>query len=191
MFADRARRQRGSIIFPLIIAVAVAVASLSIYYSQMALVHKIGNNRLMIGTALKAHVSSVQAMIISQKSMMKTLKSGLNGNLWRCLNDVEYTCTQSTPSPLSLISETGDDTNPFVDQTAGTGLSANLDPCTGYPSLNCPFRYEMTWHAECSDGTGSCKAPDLFFEGNLLVADNVKGVISLNTKTYYLLYRVR
>ncbi len=199
MFADKSEackntktlRQKGSIIFPLVIAVGVAVASLSVYFNQMALIRKLDTNRLMVAAALKAHVASIQALLYSQKAMMKTLKSSLNGELWNCMNNVEYACAQLTPTGLSLISETGNDTNPFVDKTAGRGLTATLQPCSGYPSVSCPFRYELTWHAECALLTPSCNSPDIFIDGQLLIAPNVVGVVALNPTHYTISWKVR
>ena len=185
------RNQKGSLVFPLIIAVGVAVASLSVYYSQMAMIRRLDANRLLVAAAMKAHVASIQALLYSQKAMMKTMKSNLNGNLWRCVNDVEYECGQLTPSPLSLISETGNDTNPFVDAAPGKGLSASLAPCSGYPSVSCPFRYELNWYIECPALTPTCTVPDIFIDGNLKIADTIAGVVSMKASRFSLSLKVR
>lgn len=183
--------QRGSILIPLLMALGVTFASLSVYFYQMTQIRRLDSNRILVTYGLKAFTSSVQALILSQKALVKTLKSPLNGNLWRCANDVEYSCSQTAPIAMSLLTETGDDTNPFVNATAGTGLSISLAPCTGYPSLTCPFRYELHWHSECPTLAASCPSPDIIVEGNLLIASSVAGVIALNPETYNLSIKVK
>lgn len=185
------KHQSGNVIFPLLVVVAVVISSLLFYSNQTMLLRKLDSNRFGTVFSLKAYVGSVQAMLLSQKSLIKTLKTNLNGNLWRCVNDVEYVCSQVTPTDMNLITETGDDTNPFISSNPSSGLSATLAPCTGYPSLACPFRYRLQWYIECPSSAVSCQSPDVFIQGNLEIAAAVTSRLTLNPTHYSFLYKVK
>lgn len=190
MFASRSN-QRGSVLIPILIALGITFACLSVYFYQIAQIRRLDSGRILITTGMKAYVSSVQALLMSQRALIKTLKSGLNGDLWNCTNNVEYTCTQTTATAAALISENGDDSTPFLSPTAGNGLSQTLGNCTGYPSVACPFRYEITWRAECPAAAASCQSPSIFLEGRLLIANSIAGILSFNPAAYALTLQVK
>lgn len=185
------KNKKGSIIFSLLVTTGVMVASISYYFTQMSLSQKMNNNRLMISTGLKAHVVSLQSILRSQGSLIKTLKSNSNGDLWSCINNAEFFCSQLTPAPLNVFTEMGNGLVPFVDSSANKGLTESLEVCSSFPSLACPFRYELTWYAECPALTASCRSPDIFIEGGLKIAGNIVGVINLNPANYALLMRIK
>ncbi len=183
--------ERGSIIFPFLITMAIMVGSVSLYFAPVLLAQRKQNQNLILHSNLNVYLVSIQAILNSQRSTIKSLKSNLNVNLWRCVNDVEFLCSQTNPTSMALISETGDDSNPYVDPTAGIGVTPSLDKCSSFPSTTCPFRYELKWHAECPLQTANCQAPDIFIEGILQIAQQMAGTITLNPANYYLLIKVK
>lgn len=185
------KNERGSILVVVIAALAITTGFLAFYFTEQYAIQKLDKSRVVVGSTIKTYMASVHSYLISQRSLLKTLKSPLNGDLWRCANDPNFDCPQTAPTALTVISELGDDTNPFSNPAPSAGLDLNMAPCMTYPSLNCPFRYEMTWYADCVPVAGACYAPDLYAAGKLVIATSVEGVLSLNTANYNLLVKIK
>lgn len=185
-------REDGGMILPILMALSITVASLSFYFSQMIELQKISNNRLLIDANLRAYVSSLRSLIFSQRALMKTIRFSANNNLQFCINDVEFVCDQTARSPLTLVPDTwtapGDDV--ILDPAAGMGMTTKMQPCSSYPSVGCPFRYEIDWYIECPLLAASCRSPDVFLEGRLRVSDKVMGTV-LNPAAYAFSLRIK
>lgn len=188
--SHRLQSEEGSIIVAILVALAITMGFLGFHYSEKMALQKLDKSRVIVGSSIKTHIASLHSIMTSQKSLIKTLKTPLNGDLWRCINDVEYDCPQTSPTPMTIISELGDDSNPYSSPAASSGLDLNMNTCGSYPSLTCPFRYELVWYAECVVG-GPCFSPDVYVEGKLVVAPSVVGVLNLNTANYNLLMKIR
>ena len=149
------------------------------------------NQKVLVLANFKIYVSSVSAILRSQTAFIKSMKSNLNGSLWSCINNVEFACAQITPFPFSLIGDTGDDTHLFNDPSPDKGLDFDVEACSGYPSIRCPFRYELSWHAECQTMTPTCQSPDIFLEGHLKISKQANTYLLLNTTNFDMLVRLR
>lgn len=183
----RIRNNQGSIIFPMIVALTLAIFSISYYYYNALMIRKIEDQKLLMVFNLKAYVASSKALIVSPHAFFQSAKLTANGDFLKCLNDPEFNCPQTTEADFYLNNEDG---TLFMDMTTGVGFTPTMDSCINYPSLACPFRYELKWFAECVVGSG-CYSPDLFIRGELKVA-KLGGIRNLiNPENFKILIKIR
>ncbi|MEN0057403.1 MAG: hypothetical protein AAGB31_01105 [Bdellovibrio sp.] len=181
------RNSRGSLIFPMVIALMIMIFSIFYFYHNAFMVRKVEDQRLLSVGGLKALVVSTKALLNSPHAFMTSAQLTSNGSFWNCLNNPNFNCNVSTEQDFNLLNEDG---TLYVDMTAGRGYTPTFESCDSYPSLACPFRYELKWFRECV-GPGACYSPDLFIRGQLVIA-NIGGLKNLiNPESYDFLVKVR
>lgn len=157
------------------------------FYNSFSL-QKIEDQKLVHVSNLTAYTHSIKSLLVSQVAMMSSAQLPANGNFYQCLNNPEFDCNVTAEQAFTLMNEDG---SIFNDPTsASNGITSNLQTCTNFPSVNCPFRYELKWSRECID-PGPCRTPDLFVRGQLVVG-NLAGIkFNINPVNYTLQVKVR
>lgn len=184
------QRNQGFIVIPLIIVVALLILSSTLYYSNYYTYRRIDNSRMTYHQNLTVLQQSVKALLMSPRAFIKSGKSALNPGFWDCLTNTNVSCTTVTPAAFNLMADDGDDTHLFIDATAAHGFSTELKPCATFPSLSCPFRYNLVWERECPT-LMPCHVPGLVVSGTLQVSSQFLKVVPLKVDSYKLYYRVR
>lgn len=140
--------------------------SVCYYYYNAFLLRKLEDQKLMHVSNLTAYVHSVKSLLNSQRAVMGSVQLPGNGDLYKCLNDPEFDCAVAAEQDFILLN---DDGTVFNDPTSATaGIDSTAAACNSYPSIRCPFRYELKWSRECM-GLGPCRSPDLYIRGQLQV----------------------
>lgn len=82
------------------------------------------------------------------------------------------TCGSGENGPLNLKDLTG--AALYYARTANHGFTLQGAPCTAYPSVACPFRWNLTYEMTCTGATDPCETPDVRVRGILqYTADTV------------------
>jgi hypothetical protein len=185
----RLLNHRGSILFPMVVAISIAAMSIFYYYSNAYLMRKLEDQKLSNVSNLSAYVQSVRALLNSQSALMKSVQLAGNGSLASCLNDPEFDCIGvATEQNFVLASEDG---SIFNDPTsASNGVDPGGLACNSFPSITCPFRYELKWSRECV-GLGPCRSPDLFIRGQLVIANLSSLKFNINPSNYAFQVKLR
>lgn len=98
--------------------------------------------------------------------------------------------TLSNCLPGSIQSLNVYDSNPVVgnagrlalfDQSSTRGFSQKGIVCDTYPSVECPFKYVVTWTPQCGSDFSRCRAPTYIISANFEVASDYKGA-PINSK---------
>lgn len=180
--------ERGSLIFPMVIAIGISAFSISYYYYNSFMIRKMEDQKLVHVSQLSAYEQSVKALLNSQRALMLSAQLAANGDFFSCLNDPEYDCVVPSEQDFTLLNETG---AMFIDPSNATnGLDSAMQNCTTYPSITCPFRYELKWSRECI-GLGPCRTPDLFIRGQLVVASLPSIKFTINPVNFAFQVKVR
>jgi len=182
------RGSRGSLIFPMVIAIGITAFSISYYYYNAFLFRKLEDQKLVHVSQLTAYVHSIKALLNSQSAFIQSAQLAANGDFFRCLNDPEFDCAVATEQNFTLINETG---VVFNDTTLATaGIDSATAACNSFPSITCPFRYELKWSRECV-GLGPCYSPDLYIRGQLLLGNLPSIKFNLNAVNFAFQVKVR
>jgi hypothetical protein len=184
------KSQKGSIIIPMITTVLVTISLVSYYYFEYYRLRRMGDVQLVYRANIVSHITTVKSVLSSQTGLIKTLKSALNSNLWDCVNNPEYDCNVSGEQPLTLITDEGSDLSPFSRGSASYGFDYDFKQCSTFPSNACPFRYELTWSAECPT-IGVCNSPGIIVSGVVKMHSSFSKKMIINPENYKLMYRVR
>jgi hypothetical protein len=153
------------------------------------MLQKVEYQKLVHVSNLTAYTQSVKSLLISQRSLMSSLQLPANGNLYQCLNDPEYDCNVAAEQNFTLMN---DDGTVFNDPTsASNGITSTLQKCTDFPSVNCPFRYELKWSRGCVTPSGPCRTPDLYVRGQLVVGTLAGIKFNINPANYTLQVKIR
>lgn len=188
--SEKLQETRGFIVIPLIIVVALLILSSTLYYANYYTYRRIDNSRMTYHQNLTVLQQSVKALLMSPRAFVKSAKSALNPNFWDCLTNTDIPCTKVTPAPFTLIPDDGDDTHLYVDMAAGKGFTAELKACSGFPSLSCPFRYNLVWERECPT-LMPCAVPGIVVSATMQVSAQFLKVLPIKVDGYKLFYRVR
>jgi hypothetical protein len=182
------RHQSGSILFPLLISISITAMSVFYFYFNSFQMRKLEDQKLVHVSNLTALENSARALLNSQGPLMASAQLAANGNFFRCLNDPEFNCNVATPQNFTLLSADG---STFLDPTnPSQGLDSGMQTCTSFPSLSCPFRYELKWYSQCI-GFGPCYSPDLIIQGRLVVGDLPSVKFNINPVNYSFEVKVR
>lgn len=182
------RHQNGSILFPLLISISITAMSVFYFYFNSFQMRRLEDQKLVHVSNLTAYQNSVRALLNSQGPLMASAQLPANGNFFRCLNDPEFNCNVTTPQNFTLLNADG---TTFLDPSnPGQGLDSGMQICTSFPSLSCPFRYELKWTRECY-GFGPCYSPDLIIKGQLVVGDLPSVKFNINPVNYTFEVKVR
>lgn len=173
----------------MVVSLSIAAMSISYYYYNAFLMRKLEDQKLVHVSNLSAYAQSIRALLNSQAAMMKSVALPGNGDLARCLNDPEFDCIGvDTERNFILMS---DDGTVFNDPTpANNGVDSGGLACDTFPSVNCPFRYELKWSRECV-GLGPCRSPDIFIRGQLVLANLSSFKFNINPVNYTLQVKLR
>lgn len=190
MFSRHFQNARGFIIIPMIISVALLVLSATLYYANYYTYRRIDSTRLLYHQNLTVLQQTIKAHLMSPRALIKSGKSALNPGFWDCLTNTNLSCTTITPAVFNLMADDGDDSHLVIDAGAGQGLTAELKACSSYPSLACPFRYNLNWERECPT-LMPCPVPGIIITGSLQVSAQLLKVLPLRVDNYKLFYRVR
>ncbi|MGZ5278795.1 MAG: hypothetical protein ACXWC9_02560 [Pseudobdellovibrionaceae bacterium] len=179
---------RGNLIFPMVMAIGITAFSVSYYYYNAFLFRKLEDQKLVHVSQLTAYEYSIKALLNSQAAFIQSAQLPANGDFWSCLNDPEFDCAVATEQNFALLNETG---APFNDTTLATaGIDSAALPCNTFPSITCPFRYELKWSRECI-GLGPCQTPDLFIRGQLILGDLPSVKFNINAVNFTFQTKVR
>lgn len=184
------KNSKGSIIIPIITTLAVSVGLVSYYFVEYYRIRRMGDFQLIYRANVVSYMSTVKTMLKSQASFVKTMKSSLNGDLWSCLNNPDFDCQVTGEQPFSLIADNGSDASPFYDSASITGFDFDFVKCNSFPSMGCPFRYELTWSAECAS-VGVCYSPGIIITGVVKTHFSFAKKIILNADNYKMMVRIR
>lgn len=177
------RNQRGSIVIAMLVAIAMSIIGLVAALMQRSSQQSKLDRQLLVSIGVRGYVYSVRSLLLSQASFVKSARSPLNPSFWSCLNDPEFDCAPvAGPQNFFMLA---DDGSTFLDLSPGRGLDRAMNPCTGHPSVSCPFRFELKWERTCGTPT-DCRSPSIMISGDLLIADSEEA-IAVNPE----LYRVR
>jgi hypothetical protein len=169
-------------------SLTIAAMSVCYYYYNSFLLRKLEDQKLMYVSNLTAYTHSIKSLLNSQKSVMTSAQLPANGDFFKCLNDPEFDCTVATEQNFVLMNEDGSVFNDTSSATAGidgTGVA-----CNSYPSLQCPFRYELKWSRECVS-VGPCRTPDLYIRGQLFVGDFSSMKFNINPVNFTVQMKLR
>ena len=160
----------------MVIAIGITAFSISYYYYNAFLFRKLEDQKIVHVSQLSAFENSVKALLAA------------NGDFYRCLNDPEFDCAVAAEQDFTLLNETG---AAFIDPTKATsGIDSATQACNNFPSLTCPFRYELKWSRECV-GLGPCRSPDLYIRGQLKIADLPSMKFNLNVANFSFQVKIR
>ena len=172
----------------MMVALGVAAMSVWYYYHNAFMMRKMEDQKLVHVSNLTAYMQSVKALLKSQGGVMLSAQLPANDPFLQCLNDPEYDCQMATEQNFILMNEDG---TVFNDPTKATaGIDSLTLACDSFPSVNCPFRYQLKWSRECV-GMGPCRSPDLFIRGELVVG-GVPGIkYNINPVNYSFQVKIR
>ncbi len=162
--------------------------SIFYFYFNAFQIRKLEDQKLVHVSNLTAYEYSLRALLNNQSSLMASAQLTNNSLFLRCLNDPEYDCNVTTPQHFVLLSGDGTVFNDSSDPSRG--IDSGMQTCTSFPSLTCPFRYELKWSRECV-GLGPCYSPDLIIRGELLVASLPSIKFNINPANYTFEVKVR
>ncbi len=172
----------------MVIAIGITAFSISYYYYNAFLFRKLEDQKIVHVSQLSAFENSVKALLNSQRAFMTSAQLAANGDFYRCLNDPEFDCAVAAEQDFTLLNETG---AAFIDPTKATsGIDSATQACNNFPSLTCPFRYELKWSRECV-GLGPCRSPDLYIRGQLKIADLPSMKFNLNVANFSFQVKIR
>jgi hypothetical protein len=179
---------KGAALLVMMTALTSGILYMCYYFYNSFSLRKVEDQKLVHVSNLTAYTQSTKSLLISQKAFMNSAQLPVNGAFYQCLNNPEYDCNVAVEQNFTLLSEDG---TIFNDpSSAGNGITSTLLPCTSFPSVDCPFRYELKWSRECI-GSGPCRTPDLFIRGQLVVG-NLAGIkFNLNPVNYTLQVKIR
>lgn len=184
------KNKKGSIVIPLITTVAITIGLVSYYFSEYYRIRKSVDFQYIYKSNITNYISTVKTLLLSQTSFIKTMKSTKNGNLWSCLNDPEFNCLVSGAQPFNLVADDGSDASLFHDASASSGFDYDFNKCSSYPSSACPFRYELTWSAECAAPT-ICYMPGILVTGVVKFDASFSKKYIINAENFKMMVRIR
>lgn len=191
------RNQQGNILIAIVVSMGIAIATLSYFYAQSALIRNSEVFNITVRYNLQTIKNSIRAAVTNPYAIqytMETMVSGVyvNGNLRQCLKDPTYNCPD-IESPLTLylpdqsIMVGTSSTEGFSYQWNAGTLTCNTFAATG--NTNCPFKYNLTWFPECPP-SGACTSPQIYIRGNLIININTQNRLRINPQKYQINYRV-
>lgn len=184
------RNQSGGILIAFIFCLGIAVMTIGFYYSNQFFIRKINYSKLLYLKGFEAIHDSVINVLFSPLAYVKTATDPANGDLERCLRDSTYLCPTGT-RPLSLYLDDSAPGSPWLSMLANQGLSPDLSSCNTFPSIECPFRYDLKWVAECELNQASCSLPIVNVTGTLEIHPDLPLKNFFNTSRVQLLMRIR
>lgn len=184
------KNRNGSIVIPLITTVAITVGLVSYYFSEYYRIRKSVDFQYIYKANIMNYMATVKTLIRSQPAFIKTMKSTKNGNLWSCLNDPEFNCLVSGAQPLSIVADDGSDANLFHDGSSSSGFDYDFNKCNSFPSIGCPFRYELSWTVECSTPS-NCRVPGILISGIVKFDSSFSKKYIINPENYKMMVRIR
>lgn len=179
------KKGQMSIIFVLILAAMVLTSILT--YTNYYVSQKTITLKLIYSTNLTILQRRIESYILNPKSFEKTMNSNLNPSLRECLQNPTVPCSANTPLALNLISE-----NLNVDDSilASDNFNTEMKKCTGFPSLSCPFHFNIVWDKECPTAM-PCLSPGYIVRVTTLVSPQFQSKVILNTSWKSAVYRIR
>ncbi len=161
----------GGMAFVVIAGVSVPIISQIQQRKQTESYFWLGQIRSEVIVALKNKISFKLAVTNPANPSLQCLvpKVTGSGNSLNCSNSGGAISLLQDAQSKTLINTT----------SANSGFNKNGEPCNQYSdsSVDCPFRFEVSWEPICSTA-GTCFNPDIKFEGKLLVSKSLPGPIN-------------
>lgn len=184
------RNQSGSFLIAFIFSLSIAVMSAAFYYNNQFFIQKISYSKLLYLKSFESLHDSVVNVLFSQAAFVKTVTSVSNAGLERCLRDSNYSCPVGT-YPLNLFIDDSPAATPWLPMATGNGLGLGLENCTSFPSMQCPFRYDLKWTSECDLNQAACPLPGIVVTGELSIHPQLPLKTFFNTDRIKLTMRLR
>lgn len=171
------------------IAIGITAMSIFYYYFNAFQMRKLEDQKLVHVSNLTAYQYSLRALLNSQNAFMASAQHASNSVFYRCLNQPDYDCNVTNPQDFTLVNADGTVLND--SSNASSGIDSGMQACTSFPSVSCPFRFELKWSRECVAVSGPCYSPDLYIRGQLVVADLPSVKFNINPANYIFEVKVR
>lgn len=189
------KKQQGSIVYVLIIAMAIAASVLAMHFQTLGQIsaNDIAQQRLL--QVLETKKATINEALMNGQSWLYTMQASApdssygtasNSNLTNCTNSPSYACS-TTPFNIVLANSENTVLN-FISSGTGTrGFDRTGAACNNYSAAgnaDCPFRYVLQVVADCSMagvGAVTCSQPyrllvtaNLEFSANSYVSYQIK-----------------
>lgn len=155
------KKQHGSIVYVLIIAMAIAASVLAMHFQTLGQIsaNDIAQQRLL--QVLEAKKATINEALMNGQSWLYTMQASApdssygtatNTNLISCTNNPSYACSTM---PFNIVLANSENTVlNFISSGSGTrGFDRTGNACNNYSSSgssDCPFRYNISVVADCS-----------------------------------------
>ena len=126
--------------------------------------------RANIKQVVKQYQNELEALLKNDQSWAFTVNLGGNTSSLGCLRDGSAGCANAFTDTDFQVQDTANAI--FFNGNSGTdGFDFNGQRCTAWTAAGndaCPFRYTLTWVAECPVGVNPCIKPQVVITGTLL-----------------------
>jgi Tfp pilus assembly protein PilE len=117
----------------------------------------------------------LQKILSDESSWATTIRHASNSAIAgiTCLQDATPNCANNTTGvDFNVMPQTG--AAYYLAATPTSGIDMTGATCNTYPSLACPFRFNLTALSQCLNGAANCAVPQVTIIGNLIIAPAFK-----------------